>query len=343
MSLSDVIENYQASFVEPSSLPSVYGEGHFPARYISSDPKERRMMLKLNFIQSVADKLKAKLKVNYEPSEKELDTIKHFQGQLTQAALDQWVWQMHDPPRDPGMGWVFANNFPEQRQRMIDLLNLKHDILEQLMVLKTKSFPDENDAILLFIINFMHPIERQRFLTWLVGNDKSETVLKSIVGSLPTFPRDHGVDINGLIFNAAGADDGKVFQDNVTGNYPNGKRIPNRLWRRMAVAEHSASRHMVQALPSATNRDDIRQLFAQLPLQGRNDYTLPTPYTANNMAMFTPNGSLFSLAPEAPERRGEGLVDPLRSAFTGGRNVQDRIDSMMQGLNLNRGNNNNAQ
>lgn len=343
MSLSDVIENYQASFVEPSSLPSVYGEEHFPARYLSSDPKERRMMLKLNFLRSVSDNLKARLNVVYEPSEKELEVVKHFQGQLTQASLDQWVWAMHDPPRDPGMGWVFATNFPEQRQRMIDLLNLKHDILEQLMILKTKSFPDENDAILLFIINFMHPVERQRFLTWLVGNDKSETVLKSIVGSLPTFPRSHSTDINTLVFNAAGGSPDKYIVDNVTGNYPGDGRIPNRLWRRMAVPEYTASNNMVRALQGAENRNDISRLFAQLPLRGRNDYTLPTPYTANMGVIFTPQGLPLSLAPEAPTRRGEGLRDPLQSVFTGGRNVQDRIEHMMKGLNLNQANNNNAQ
>ena len=132
MSLSDVVENYQASFVPPSNTlnPFTQHQG-FASRYFPADPKERRMVLKLNFLKSLAAKLGTNVQVNYQPGDEELNVVKHFQGQLTQASLDNWVWSLHQPPRDPGMGWVFANNFPEQRQRMIDLLNLKHDILEQ--------------------------------------------------------------------------------------------------------------------------------------------------------------------------------------------------------------------
>lgn len=324
MSLSDVIENYQASFVPPSTLQNPYQAKDYASRYFTNDPKERRMVLKINFIKSLAAKFGTEAKVTYQPGEEELQTIKHFQGQLTQATLDQWVWQMYDPPRDPGMGWVFANNFPEQRQRMIDLLNLKHDILEQLMVLKTKSFPDENDALLLFIINYMPPTERQRFLTWLVGNDRSPEVLKAIVGPNPTFPRDHNEWINSLNINLSGAPKEVQLQD------AEGRRIPNTLWRKMSTLDTRGRLFMDQQYPTATNRADMLHLYDQAPLRGRVDYTKPTPYTANTTSIETFHQGRNRLTTFAPT-----TGRPIDASYFSAKNVQDRIDQMMSGLNLN--------
>lgn len=327
MSLSDVVENYQASFVPPTTLHNPYQEDQYPGRYFTSDPKERRMVLKLNFIKSLAKKLGTDVTLHYSPGQAELDTVNHFQAQLTQASLDQWVWQMYDPPRDPGMGWVFAINFPEQRQRMIDLLNLKHDVLEQLMVLKTKSFPDENDAMLLFIINYMHPLDRQRFLTWLVGNDRSPEVLKAIVGPDPVFPREHNQWINSLNVNMAGAS--KSVE--ITGE--DGRVIPNRLWRKMMPTVDVAKRPAIaRQYPRATNTDDILNLFSQAPLRGRVDYTKPTPYTASTVpTSIGSEGETAKQASFAP--RSTALAS--EASFFSGRNVQDRIEQMMSGLNLN--------
>ena len=326
MSLSDVIENYQASFVPPVTLPGPYRSKQFPARYLTSDPKEKRMVLKLNFIKSLAAKMGHEPLITYTPGEEELQTVKHFQGQLTQAALDQWVWQMYDPPRDPGMGWVFANNFPEQRQRMIDLLNLKHDIFGQLMILKTKSFPDENDAILLFVINYMDPTDRQRFLTWLVGNDRSPEVLKAMVGPVPTFPREHSQWINSFNINMAGAPKNLVVREN-------GNVIENRLWRRMRPVDVMDEESVTRKFPHAENTADVLRLFDQGPPNARRrvDYTKATPYTANVISspLEYPDGRtrIGSLVPRSGWQR--------EASFFSGRNVQDRIDQMMSGLNLN--------
>lgn len=334
MSLSDVVENYQASFVPPTSLLPIRQttwdwQDQFASRHFPSDPKERRMALKYNFIKKVAESMQTQVKVMYNPDENELGVVKHLQAQLTQASIDQWVWQMYDPPRDPGMGWVFANNFPEQRQRMIDLLNLKHDILEQLMVLKTKSFPDEDDAMLLFIINYMRPHDRQRFLTWLVGNDRSETVLKSIVGILPTLPREgHSMDINTINVNMAGATR-EVEVTDQSGNYRGEGVIPNRLWRKMSNNEQSSADGLRARPNGFANNADVLSLFAQLPLRGRVDYTLPTPYTANTQTYVAPDHRRVSLAPIAPGGFNIG------NAYMSGSNVAQRIEHIMSGLNLN--------
>lgn len=308
MSLSDVIANYQASFVAPLSDP-IGTDGYtatFAKRVFPADPKERRMYLKYNFIKQAADAMGAELKAVYQPGEEELGVINHLQSQFTQAAFEQWVWQMHDPPRDPGMGWVFANNFPEQRQRMIDLLNLKHDILEQLMVLKTKSFPDQEDALLLFVINTMTPTNRQRFLTWLVGNDRSPEVLKAIVGPQPIIGpglREHNTFANGIIKNAAGRPKGSELTDK-TGNYPSGE-IPNRLWSRMSNTEATEEAMIFRnrIYQNAHNRSDVVRLFDQLPIRGRNDYTKATPYTANTYTDGnTATNKLWTIAPQPDER-----------------------------------------
>lgn len=306
MSLSDVIENYQASFVPPLSDPvgTDGSEGHFAKRVFPADPKERRMFLKYNFIKQAADQIGARLEINYTPSEQELGVAKHLQAQLTQAAFDQWVWSMHDPPRDPGIGWVFANNFPEQRQRMIDLLNLKHDILEQLMILKTKSFPDEQDALLLYVINTMAPTERQRFLTWLVGNDRSDTVLKAIVGPDPVLGsglRDHNTFAKAIIKNAAGRSRGNELQDLQGYNYTD-RIIPNGLWKKMTAPEFVDAIELVNGhiYGAANNRQDMSKLFAQFQLRGRNDYTLPTPYTANAYAEQERGRGTLTIAQSEP-------------------------------------------
>lgn len=334
MSLADIIENYQASFVPPNadvlSYEHIKPRQGFARRDFPTDPKERRLYLKLWFMNGIAAKLsegRRSVEVRYDVSEKEVEAIKAKQAQITQAALDNMVYSLYQPPRDPGMGWVFANNFPDQRQRMIDLLNLKHDIVEQLMILKTKSFPDKDDALLLFFINTLRPLDRQRFLTWLVGNDKSKTVLEAIVGMQPTLKfNQHAMDLNMVVMNMAGQKDiNESRRHDGTGNYETtGGYIPNGLWRKMTDEEKNEADNLLVSFPGVTNIRKVTNLFAQLPMGARIDYSLPTPYSAHVFARPTEDRSPVTLAPSNS--------DNLFDYFMTQQNVDTRMKHILEGL-----------
>lgn len=331
MSLTDIVENYQSSFVPPDGYPRgviTNRDGTaFASRYFPVEPKERRMWLKYNFIKALGLKM-GRTEARYVATEEELKQVQLKQAQLVQAGMDQLVYSLYDPPTDPGMGWVFAMNFPEQRQRMIDLLNLKHDILEQLMILKTKSFPDQNDALLLFFISTLRPVDRQRFLTWLVGNDRSPEVLKSIVGPVPHDFAPSPSMVNGLIVNYAGQDKNNFLRDD-SGNYPSGV-VPNGLWKKMTNHENVDNLMLEAGLiyPQATNRQDMRQLFSQLPMRAKNSYSLPTPYTAHVVADQV-QGRELSLT---PVQRG-GIEDVnWANYFSSTGNVDRSLNNILSSL-----------
>jgi hypothetical protein len=330
MSLADIIENYQASFVPPNSVPrsevSNPANNKFARRDFPVDPRERRLHFKLHFLKKLGEQL-GQLVLKYDTDEKELNAIKEHQGQITQAALDGFVYSLYNPPQDPGMGWIFANNFPEQRQRMIDLLNLKHDIIEQLMILKTKSFPDKEDALLLFYINSLRPMDRQRFLTWLVGNDRSKDVLNAIVGLQPTFKfmdRGHAM-VNSLVVNLAGTTEYSVDD---TGNYPD-RGIPPGLWSKMSndafVEVGNIDAEFAPMRP--TNMNNVKKLFSQFPLRGRNDYSLPTPYTSNTVIDGENTGRKITFAP-VPENLRNQTPSYYSSPYNTERNVRWIVHNM---------------
>jgi hypothetical protein len=178
--LAAQIENYQDLMLPPDG--GVTEDDLWPRRvFATADAGEKFLDFKLDFLRALADHLGAKLQVRYEEDpEKIRQVLEDKQNSIARAGLDQWIYTLYGPSKDAGQGWVFSQNHPDVRARMMAILQAKHAILSQLFELKVKSFPDKSDALLLFVLAGMKYAERRAFLTWLTGNDSDKDALRAM-------------------------------------------------------------------------------------------------------------------------------------------------------------------